>query len=156
HLRVLRRFDEGIDGRDADVLPFQKLPPFIARAPGERLAEEGEDLLLLLAGGADAADEALAVQLAAEAVEEPGLVGADGDVALLAGVHLVLGRAAGEAVLAAQDRCAAGERAGERGGGERHYPLSHRDVHVLAAAGTLARDQRRQDADGGVHATAAV
>jgi hypothetical protein len=80
-LRIVRRLGERVDGRDADILLLQSLPPLVAGALGEGAAEEVEDPFAAFAGGGVVGGELLTAKLTAEVFEEPRLVRADGDVA---------------------------------------------------------------------------
>ena len=75
---------------------------------------------------------------------------------VLGQIEVVIGRRAVERGCAAPRNPSLAEMIGERLRDQQHRPVQHRDIHVLSAAGLMAREQRREHADRRVQPTARV
>ena len=134
----------------------QVVPPIVACACLEDLAEGVENFGVLVRVEL-VFDELLASYRPAEGVPEPGLDAAEAkELAVLALEHVVVGNAAVEGHQAALGHRAGVEVLGQRGDQHIGDAVGHGDVHVLAAPGVVARHERREYADGGLHSAAGV
>ena len=149
----LRRSEHG---GGADVGLVQQREPLLRGAGPE---DGGQFVAQAGAGGGVVVvlqrDQVLPIDRGAEVGEELRLDRAQAEPAAVGGaVDVVVGRAAVEHVAPRREVRADREVRRHRGGQQRQHAVRHREVDVLPAARVLARDDRRQDREGGHQAPA--